>query len=90
MHYVPIVENGDIEHIIKIEREYPGTFASIAEEGRRFPNFCSTGREVLQYVAEAPAPTMLFMYIPRIRQQPCEAGDITLRPQISLRLPQMK
>ena len=52
LHYVPIVEHGDIENIIKIERECPGTFASIAEEGRRFAETYINRQRVFQYVAE--------------------------------------
>ncbi len=52
LHYVPIVENSDIEGIIRIEREYPDIFASIADEGRHFAETYINKQRVFQYVAE--------------------------------------
>jgi Glycosyl transferase family 90 len=88
LHYVPIVEHGDIENIIKIEREYPGTFASIAEEGRRFAETYITRQRVFQYVAELLTLYAVLVYPMNDSDHPStimRANDIALRPQLSLR-----
>jgi hypothetical protein len=86
LHYVPIVENNDIENIIKIERECPGAFASIAEEGRRFAETYINRQRVFQYVAELLTHYAVHVY-PADPSTIMRAGGTTLRPQISLRTP---
>jgi hypothetical protein len=86
LHYVPIVENNDIENIIKIERECPGAFASIAEEGRRFTETYINRQRVFQYVAELLTHYAVHVY-PADPSTIMRAGGTTLRPQISLRTP---
>lgn len=61
-HYIPIGADGDIETVIRMERECPGVFTSIAEEGRHFAASYLTRQRVWQYAAEVLTKYALHVY----------------------------
>jgi hypothetical protein len=51
-HYIPIGADTDVESLLSMERECPGIFTSIAEEGSQFAATYLTQPRVWQYAAE--------------------------------------
>jgi hypothetical protein len=51
LHYVPITRARDVEAIVRIEREAPGTFEYVARAGRTFAEAYLTEQRVKQYAA---------------------------------------
>jgi len=51
-HYIPIAADGDIDGIVQMEKNDPGTFRFIADQGRAFAGRYLTKEAVSNYAAE--------------------------------------